>query len=79
MNEKDSPCANVVVTAGRASCLAYARDAADARWNAAYKRVRGKLDPAAEQRHVATQRLWIQYRDADCMTERVWLSYWTLT
>jgi uncharacterized protein YecT (DUF1311 family) len=39
--------------------------------NAAYKQVRSKLDDAADlQRLVAAQRLWIQYRDANCAAER---------
>jgi len=38
--------------------------------NAAYKNLRGKLDAADGQRLVATQRLWIQYRDMNCAAER---------
>jgi uncharacterized protein YecT (DUF1311 family) len=70
MNEKDSPCATVVVTVDLANCLAKARDAADTQLNAAYKNLRGKLDAADGQRLVATQRLWIQYRDTNCAAER---------
>jgi uncharacterized protein YecT (DUF1311 family) len=70
MNEKDSPCANVVVTVDLANCLARARDAADTQLNAVYKQVRGKLDGTDGQRLVAAQRLWIQYRDANCTAER---------
>lgn len=70
MNEKDSPCANVVVTVELTNCLAKARDTADAQLNAVYKDLRGKLDAADGQRLVATARLWIQYRDANCTAER---------
>jgi uncharacterized protein YecT (DUF1311 family) len=70
MNERDSPCADVVVTADLANCLAKARDAADEKLNVAYKQLRGKLDVADGQRLVAAQRLWIQYRDANCVAER---------
>jgi uncharacterized protein YecT (DUF1311 family) len=70
MNEKDSPCANVVMTVDLANCLANARDAADAKLNAVYKQLRGKLDAADGQRLVAAQRLWIQYRDANRSAER---------
>jgi len=70
MNEKDSPCSNTVVTVDLANCLAHARDAADAKLNAVYKQLRGKLDAADGQRLVAAQRLWIQYRDANCAAER---------
>ncbi|HWB96424.1 MAG TPA: lysozyme inhibitor LprI family protein [Bryobacteraceae bacterium] len=70
MNEKDSPCASVVVTADLVQCLAKARDAADAQLNAVYKTVRGKLDAAEVQQLLTAQRLWIQYRDANCSAER---------
>jgi uncharacterized protein YecT (DUF1311 family) len=70
MNEKDSPCAGIAVTADLASCLVNAREAADAQLNAAYRRLREKLNAADRQRLVAAQRLWIQYRDANCAAER---------
>ena len=70
MNEKDSPCATVVVTVELANCLAKARDVADRQLNAAYQSLRGKLDAADGRRLVATQRLWIQYRDTNCSAER---------
>jgi uncharacterized protein YecT (DUF1311 family) len=35
-----------------------------------YKQLRGRLDAADGQRLVAAQRLWIQYRDANCSAER---------
>ena len=70
MNEKDSPCVNTVVTVDLANCLTKARDAADAQLNAAYGSLRGRLDAAERRRLVATQRLWIQYRDSNCTAER---------
>jgi uncharacterized protein YecT (DUF1311 family) len=70
MNEKDSPCANVVVTVELTNCLAKAKDMADAQLNAVYKDLRGKLDAADAQRLVATERFWLQYRDANCTAER---------
>jgi uncharacterized protein YecT (DUF1311 family) len=69
MNEKDSPCASVVVTADLANCLAKARDKVDAELSAVYRAIRGKLDGADTQRLVAAQRLWIQFRDANCTAE----------
>jgi uncharacterized protein YecT (DUF1311 family) len=51
-------------------CLAQARDAADAQLNAAFKNPRAKLDDDGGRRLVATQRLWIRYRDANCRAER---------
>jgi uncharacterized protein YecT (DUF1311 family) len=70
MNEKDSPCANVVVTVELVNCLVKARNAADAKLNAAYRNVREQLSAEDVKRLVAAQRLWIQYRDANCTAER---------
>ena len=70
MNEKDSPCPNAVTTIDLRSCFEKAREAADAELNTLYKQVRGKLDGEDEKRLVAAQRLWIQYRDANCTAER---------
>jgi uncharacterized protein YecT (DUF1311 family) len=70
MNEKDSPCANVVVTAELTNCLSEARDAADAKLNSVYKEIRSRLEGADAESLTKTQRLWIQYRDANCSAER---------
>jgi len=70
MNENDSPCAGVVVTADLSRCLLSAKDAADAKHNAAYNKIHDKLETADAQRLVAAERLWIQYRDANCSAER---------
>src|SRR2546421_11078066 len=70
MNEKDSPCANVVVTSELAKCLSDARDAADAKLNSVYREVRSRLQGADAESLTKTQRLWIRYRDANCSAER---------
>jgi uncharacterized protein YecT (DUF1311 family) len=70
MNEQDSPRAGVVVTVDLTNCLAKATDMAETQLNAAYKNLRGKPAAADGQRLIATQRLWIQYRDANCTAER---------
>jgi uncharacterized protein YecT (DUF1311 family) len=70
MNEKDSPCAGVVVTVNLANCLAKARNAADAQLNTVYESVRARLDAAEVQQLISAQRLWIQYRDVNCVAER---------
>jgi uncharacterized protein YecT (DUF1311 family) len=70
MNEKNSPCANVVVTAELSTCLSNARDKADATLNLVYTNVRKRLDGGDAERLVKTQRLCIQYRDANCSAER---------
>jgi uncharacterized protein YecT (DUF1311 family) len=70
MNEKDSPCADVVQTAELTNCLSDARDKADTKLNAVYKEVRSRLEGADLENLIKTQRLWIQYRDANCSAER---------
>jgi uncharacterized protein YecT (DUF1311 family) len=70
MNEKDSPCANVIVTAELTKCLSDARDTADAKLNSVYKEIRSRLEGADAKSLTKTQRLWIQYRDANCSAER---------
>jgi len=70
MDEKDSPCADVVVTADLAKCLGKARDAADAQLDTLYQSVRARLDAGEIQQLISAQRLWIQYRDANCVAER---------
>jgi uncharacterized protein YecT (DUF1311 family) len=70
MNEKDSPCANVAVTVDLVDCLARARDSADMKLNSVYKSVGERLDASDSQRLTAAQRLWVQYRDANCAAER---------
>lgn len=70
MNEKDSPCANVVITAQLGDCLSEARGKADAELYTVYKQVRSRLRADDAERLTKTQRLWIQYRDANCLAER---------
>lgn len=70
MNQKDSPCANVVVTAQLVSCLADAKASADIELNSIYASVRVKLTKGNADRLLAAQRLWVGYRDANCQAER---------
>ena len=70
MNEKDSPCADIVVTVDLVNCLAKARNAADAQLNAVYKSISGKLDATEVKQLITAERLWVQYRDANCIAER---------
>lgn len=70
LEEQDSPCVDVGVTADLVNCLAKARDAADAKLNAAYEQLHAKLDATDGQRLIVTQRLWIRYRDANCSAAR---------
>jgi uncharacterized protein YecT (DUF1311 family) len=70
MNEKDSPCANVIVSAELTKCLSDSRDTADAKLNSVNEEIRSRLESADAESLTKTQRLWIQYRDANCSAER---------
>jgi uncharacterized protein YecT (DUF1311 family) len=70
MNEPDSPCAQVVVTSYLADCLSKARVSSDAELNALYQKIRARLNANAARQLTDTQRLWIQYRDANYAAER---------
>src|SRR5690606_4679598 len=54
------------VTADMLDCIAAELATQDARLNAAYRTLTSQLGPERKQQLVATQRLWIQYRDANC-------------
>ena len=47
-------------------CISEEYATQDARLNGAYKKLVALLAPARKQHLVAAQRLWIQYRDANC-------------
>lgn len=70
MNEPDSPCAKIGGTVDLTACLDKARSSSDAELNAVYGDLRKRLDPDEVKQLVAAQRLWIQYRDANCAAER---------
>src|SRR3954465_293971 len=70
VSEKDSPCANVVVTTELTRCLSDARNRADIKLNSVYKEIRHRLEGADAESLTKTQRLWIQYRNANCSAER---------
>src|SRR5258706_10094828 len=70
MNAPDSPCAQVVVTSYLVDCLSKARASSDTELNSLYQRVRARLDASEVRQLTETQRLWIQYRDANCAAER---------
>jgi uncharacterized protein YecT (DUF1311 family) len=70
MNVPDSPCAQVAVTTDLVDCLSKARVSSDTELNSLYQRVRARLDSREQKQLTETQRLWIQYRDANCAAER---------
>jgi uncharacterized protein YecT (DUF1311 family) len=70
MNEPDSPCAGIGGTGDLVACLSKAGISSDRELNSFYQRLRAKLDPGEAAQLVKVQRLWIQYRDANCTAER---------
>ncbi len=70
MNEKDSPCADVVTTSDLVMCLYKAGGVSDAELNKVYNEIRKSLDPDELKNLVATEKLWLQYRDSNCSAER---------
>jgi uncharacterized protein YecT (DUF1311 family) len=63
-------CERRFVTADLSRCLLIAKDSADAKLNAAYNKIHDKLERADAQRLSAADRLWTQYRAANCSAER---------
>jgi len=70
MNEPDSPCANEVSTSDSVECLSKAKASSDARLNSLYQELKKRLEGDDLKRLIATERLWVQYRDANCEAER---------
>jgi len=70
MNEPDSPCAGIGGTTDLVACLSKARDTSDAQLNSVYSDIRKRLDANEAKELIGAQRLWIQYRDANCTAER---------
>ena len=54
------------VTVEMLDCIGEELSTQDARLNGAYKALRSQLVPARKQELLAAQRLWIQFRDANC-------------
>lgn len=54
------------VTVEMLNCVDEELVSQDARLNGAYKKLGSQLSSARKQQLVAAQRLWVQYRDANC-------------
>ncbi|WP_420468447.1 lysozyme inhibitor LprI family protein [Panacagrimonas sp.] len=54
------------VTAAMLDCVTTETAIQDARLNSAYRKLRGQLSDARKAQLLATQRIWIQFRDANC-------------
>jgi uncharacterized protein YecT (DUF1311 family) len=70
MNEKDSPCPNAVTTLDMAQCFSKAKALSDEKLAALYKKLLSKLDGDDADRLVKVQRVWTEYREANCSAER---------
>jgi uncharacterized protein YecT (DUF1311 family) len=53
-------------TGRRGKCTTGKTNVAGQRLNAAYKALQARIDTAQRQPLLAAQRLWVQYRDANC-------------
>jgi uncharacterized protein YecT (DUF1311 family) len=61
-----NPCGDQPNTLASVDCLQAKTQTWDQRLNTAYKSLTQRIDPAQREALKAAQRLWIQYRDANC-------------
>lgn len=71
MNAKDAPCRGPSSTLAEAQCLTAAQAAADEGLNLTYRKILSKIDPKERVALTKAERLWIEFRDANCRAERV--------
>jgi uncharacterized protein YecT (DUF1311 family) len=60
------PCGDQLSTPAVVECVQAKTNTADQRLNAAYKALQARVDAAQRQPLLSAQRLWVQYRDANC-------------
>jgi uncharacterized protein YecT (DUF1311 family) len=60
------PCGDTPNTPATVECVQAKTKVWDQRLNAAYKALQARIDAAQRQPLLAAQRLWVQYRDANC-------------
>jgi uncharacterized protein YecT (DUF1311 family) len=60
------PCGEKTSTLAVVECVQAKTNVADQRLNAAYKALQARIDAAQRQPLLSAQRLWVQYRDANC-------------
>jgi uncharacterized protein YecT (DUF1311 family) len=60
------PCGDKTSALALVECVQAKTNVADQRLNAAYKALQARIDAAQRQPLLAAQRLWVQYRDANC-------------
>jgi uncharacterized protein YecT (DUF1311 family) len=60
------PCGEKTSTLAVVECVQAKTNVADQRLNAAYKALQARIEANQRQSLLAAQRLWVQYRDANC-------------
>jgi len=70
MHFKDAPCQTAGSVAEVTQCFVLEAQRADLELNLLYNRLRQILSPTEQRQLKAVQRLWIQFRDANCAAER---------
>jgi len=65
------PCGEKTSTPDVVECVQAKTSVADQRLNAAYKALLARIEAAQRQPLLAAQRVWVQYRDANCGFYRV--------
>jgi len=60
------PCGDKSSTLAIVECVQAKTKVSDQRLNAAYKALQARIDAAQRQPLLSAQRLWVQYRDANC-------------
>jgi uncharacterized protein YecT (DUF1311 family) len=66
MNAPDAPCKSAGVNASITNCMFKAWKTADIELNRVYAQSRNRVEGDDLKRLIAAQRLWIQFRDANC-------------
>ncbi len=70
MNAKDAPCLEAGPNSDVTQCFITEGKTADRELNDTYARILKVLEPADQNKLRIVQRLWVQYRDANCSAER---------
>ena len=58
------------MTSDLVDCLVKAKDLSDKKLNSLYRDIRKRLDANDVERLTRVERLWMQYREANCSAER---------
>jgi uncharacterized protein YecT (DUF1311 family) len=70
MNTADAPCKSAGSGAETTTCFVTAAKSADTEMNHTYRELIDKLNQDDRNKLRTVQRLWIQFRDANCKAER---------